>query len=357
MVAQNGSNNNSLTHERTKITVIGGGAWGTALAIHAARMGHDTLLWARETEVVEGINGPDKENKLFLKGFKVPENLKATGDAAAAVEHGELLLTVIPTPFLAVTLKPLKDKFRPDQIIISCTKGIQNETLETPDQILQRVLPEALHSRLAFLSGPSFAAEVAAEQPTCVTIASTDQAVAARAQTMLSTPRFRCYRTSDVRGVELGGALKNVLAIACGIADGLQFGNNARAALITRGLAEITKLAIASGAHPLTMGGLAGMGDLVLTCTGDLSRNRTVGLRIGKGEKLEDIIKSMNAVAEGVLTSKSAYNLAHKLNVDTPIVEGIYRVIHGGADPAGCNRGDEQRPAGRGGSRGDAGCR
>jgi glycerol-3-phosphate dehydrogenase len=275
MVAQNGSNNNSLTHERTKITVIGGGAWGTALAIHAARMGHDTLLWARETEVVEGINGPDKENKLFLKGFKVPENLKATGDAAAAVEHGELLLTVIPTPFLAVTLKPLKDKFRPDQIIISCTKGIQNETLETPDQILQRVLPEALHSRLAFLSGPSFAAEVAAEQPTCVTIASTDQAVAARAQTMLSTPRFRCYRTSDVRG----------------------------------------------------------MGDLVLTCTGDLSRNRTVGLRIGKGEKLEDIIKSMNAVAEGVLTSKSAYNLAHKLNVDTPIVEGIYRVIHGGADP------------------------
>lgn len=317
----------------TTIGVLGGGAWGTALAAHCARKGHNTVIWAREHNVVEAINGPEHENTTFLKGVKLPDSLRASTDMAEVVQRSEVILIVIPTPFVASTLASLGEQLQPHQILVSCTKGILNDTLETPNQILSRVLPEKLHNRLAYLSGPSFAAEVARELPTVVTIGATDDAVAERAQALLSTPRFRCYRTNDIIGVEMGGALKNVLAIACGISDGLGFGANGRAALITRGLAEMTRLAVAGGAHPLTMSGLAGMGDLVLTCTGDLSRNRTVGLRIGKGETLQDIMNSMTAVAEGVLTSRSAHNLAKKLGVDAPIIEGIYRVIHEGADP------------------------
>jgi len=281
---------------------------------------------------VTAVNGPEHENTTFLKGVKLPEELTATTDMEAVVTQSEVLLMVIPTPFVARTLAPLAALLTPKHILVSCTKGILNDTLETPNEILARVLPEELHGRLAYLSGPSFAAEVAAGLPTVVTIAAADDAVAARAQALLSAPRFRCYRTNDVTGVEMGGALKNVLAIACGISDGLGFGNNGRAALITRGLSEMTRLAVASGANPLTMAGLAGMGDLVLTCTGDLSRNRTVGLRIGKGESLQQITTSMSAVAEGVLTSRSAHNLAAKLGVDCPIISGIYKVIHEGAD-------------------------
>lgn len=319
--------------ETTSVAVLGGGAWGTALAAHTARRGHSTVLWAREEAVVSSINGAQHQNSTFLPGVTLPESLKATNSMEDAVAHAEVILMVIPTPFVASTLAPLADLLKPHQILLSCTKGILNDTLETPNQILTRVLPKALHGRLAYLSGPSFAAEVAAGLPTVVTIASTDDVVAKRAQALLSTPRFRCYRTTDVIGVEMGGALKNVLAIACGISDGLGFGNNGRAALITRGLAEMTRLAVASGANPLTLSGLAGMGDLVLTCTGDLSRNRTVGLRIGKGESLEYITASMAAVAEGVLTSRSAHNLAVKLGVECPIISGIYRVIHEQADP------------------------
>lgn len=323
-----------LTHERTKMGVIGGGAWGTALGIHCARMGHDTLLWALEEEVVLSMNGPQKENCTYLKGVTIPDGLSATEDLHRVLEHAKIILMVVPTPFVESTLAPIAKDFRSDQIMVSCTKGILNDTLETVDEILQRVFPAAFHSRLACLSGPSFAAEVARQTPTAVTVAAKDDLVGLEVQKMLSTPRFRCYRSTDVAGVELGGALKNVLAIACGICDGLGYGNNARAALITRGLNEITRLAVAKGAIPLTMGGLAGMGDLVLTCTGDLSRNRTVGLRIGRGEKLDNITKSMKAVAEGVLTSRSAHNLAVKLGVDCPIIQGIYQVIHEGADPA-----------------------
>lgn len=319
--------------EKTSVAVLGGGAWGTALAAHTARQGHSTVLWAREDAVVTSINGPQHHNSTFLPGVSLPEELKATNDMEEAVKGAEVILMVIPTPFVASTISPLVNLLQPHQILVSCTKGILNDTLETPNHILTRVLPEALHGRLAYLSGPSFAAEVAAGLPTVVTIASSDDSVAARAQALLSTPRFRCYRTTDVIGVEMGGALKNVLAIACGISDGLGFGNNGRAALITRGLAEMTRLAVASGANPLTMSGLAGMGDLVLTCTGDLSRNRSVGLRIGKGESLEAITASMKAVAEGVLTSRSAHNLAIKLDVECPIISGIYRVIHQQADP------------------------
>ncbi|KDD75318.1 NAD-dependent glycerol-3-phosphate dehydrogenase [Helicosporidium sp. ATCC 50920] len=322
-----------LSSERTKVSVIGGGAFGTALAAHAAGMGHDTLLWARETEVVEAVNGVH-ENTVFLKGPKLPEALRATGDLEAAVTHGELVLTVIPTPFLAATLKSVSHLLRGDQILVSCTKGISNDALQTPDQILKGVLPPQIRHRLAFISGPSFAAEVARGIPTAVTVASHDEEIAQRVQTLFSSKRFRCYRTTDVVGVELAGALKNVLAIACGISDGLGFGANGRAALITRGLDEITRLAVAAGGNPLTLAGLAGVGDIVLTCTGDASRNRSVGLRLGKGEKLQAVIDSMNGmVAEGVLTSRAAHNFAQKMGVECPVLEGIYMVVNENADP------------------------
>jgi len=230
------------------------------------------MLWAREKEVVAGVNGPARENGVFLKGHKCPETMTASTSMEEVVDNSEVVLMVIPTQFVASTLAEAGQWFRPDHILCSCSKGIENSTLETCDEILHRVLPEHLVPRTAFLSGPSFAAEVAAGKPTVVTVASRTEGVAARVQSLMSTPTFRCYTSSDVTGVEMGGALKNVLAIACGISDGLGYGANARAALITRGLSEITKVAVARGANPLTFLGLSGMGDLVLTCTGDLSR-------------------------------------------------------------------------------------
>lgn len=348
------------------VAVVGGGAWGTALAAHAARAGHDVRLYAREKEVVDAVNDPAvRENTTFLPGFKLPEKgLRATTDAADALRGAELVLLVVPTPFLETVvskaLLPHLDASK--HILVSCTKGILNDTLETPADILERALGSSSSAasappsnngeeenggtssssngslaamRACFLSGPSFAAEVARGAPTVVTVASRDRAAAERVQLLLSTPVFRCYTTTDVVGVEMGGALKNVLAIGCGVSDGLGFGANARAALVTRGLGEMTRLAVARGAHPLTMGGLAGIGDLVLTCTGDLSRNRTVGLRIGGGETLAEIAASMTAVAEGVLTARSAAALARKLGVDAPIIDGIDRVLHEGADARG----------------------
>lgn len=322
------------TSEKAKVAVLGGGAWGTALAKHCCELGHTVTVWAMEPEVVAGINGPPYENTQFLPGIKLPESMKASTDMVEVVTGTELILLVIPTQFIARTVGRISSVLQPHQIIVSCAKGISIDTLQTVNELLEGALPPALHPRLAYLSGPSFAKEVAQGCPTAVTIASVDDAVAERAQVLLSSPIFRCYRTNDVIGVELGGALKNVLAIACGISDGLHYGCNARAALITRGLSEISKMAAAKGANPLTMSGLAGMGDLVLTCTGDLSRNRTMGLRLAAGESLADITASMGgAVAEGVPTSRAAHQLALKLGLDCPVISGIYRVINEGADP------------------------
>jgi len=321
-----------------KVLIIGGGAWGTALACHCARAGHATTIWARETEVVESINSVN-ENTTFLKGCALPVSLKATSNLEAAIAENVLILTVIPTPFVHATLKPVSHLFTKDHIICSCSKGIENNSLETLDKILLRSLPEAIHNRLCFLSGPSFAVEVARENPTAVTIASADENLAIQVQRLMSTEKFRCYRTTDVVGVEICGALKNVLAIACGMNDGLNYGHNGRAALITRGLVEITKIGVALGAQSATFSGLSGMGDIVLTCCGDLSRNRTVGFRIGKGETIEDIQASMTAYPEGVLTTKSVYNLVHGgsnpllNNVETPIIDGVYKVLYNNEDP------------------------
>ncbi|EFJ44172.1 hypothetical protein VOLCADRAFT_95560 [Volvox carteri f. nagariensis] len=329
--------------ELCKVGVLGGGSWGTALAIHCARLGHDTVLWARGAATVDSIN-LRHENPQYLPGFPCPPALTASCDLEGVIKRSELMLMVVPTQYIVATLGEAARALRPHQILVSCSKGISLSSLETVDELLQGVVPYEFRSRLAYLSGPSFAAEVATGQPTAVTVAAKarkrgggergpDDQLAARVQSLLSSPRFRCYRSTDVVGVEMAGALKNVLAIACGISDGLGFGNNARAALITRGLYEITKLAVARGGNPLTMSGLAGMGDVVLTCTGDLSRNRTVGLRLGRGERLRDIQASMGgAVAEGVPTAVAIRTLARKLGVECPIMEGIHRVIHEGAN-------------------------
>ena len=313
--------------EQVNVGVIGGGAWGTALAIHAARKGCDTLLWAREEQVVADIES-DRVNRIFLPGFQVPAKLHATTDLERCVRESTLLLSVVPTPFVGAVIGGITEWLTDDHIIVSCSKGIQNETLETVDEILERVLPRRYHAQLAYLSGPSFAKEVVLEIPTAVTVASHIAGVAREVQQLMSTNRFRCYASRDVVGVEMGGALKNVMAIAVGAADGLGFGHNARAGLITRGLAEVTRLAVRRGANPLTLQGLAGIGDLVLTCTGELSRNRTVGYRLGQGETLEHILGSTVTVAEGVLTTRSAHMLAVKLDVDAPIIENTYRVLY-----------------------------
>jgi glycerol-3-phosphate dehydrogenase (NAD(P)+) len=314
------------------IAVIGAGAWGTALAMHTQRLGHRTVLWAYEPETVDSIN-KDRENKAFLPGHMLPEGLTATADLEAAVRGAPVVLTVMPTPHVARLAAQMAPWLSDDHAVVSCTKGIDNESLETVQEIYERVLPRRLQLGLAYLSGPSFAAEVAQQMPTAVTIASLDRRLGKHLQKLLSSERFRCYTTNDVSGVEMGGALKNVMAIAVGIADGLGFGHNARAALITRGLGEITRLAVRKGGNPLTMQGLAGMGDLVLTCTGDLSRNRSVGIRLGKGESIAEILASMSAVAEGVLTARSAHRLAEQLGVDAPIIAHTYRVLYEGLAP------------------------
>jgi glycerol-3-phosphate dehydrogenase (NAD(P)+) len=318
--------------EQIDVAVVGAGAWGTALAMHTARKGLRTRLWAYEADVVSDIN-ECHENKRFFPGHLLPEGLTASRDLESCIRPARLVLTVMPTPHVARLASQMAPMLSDEQAIVSCSKGIDNESLETVNEIFERVLPRRLKSSLAYLSGPSFAAEVAIGSPTAVTIASVDRTLARFVQQELSTDRFRCYASNDVIGVEMGGALKNVMAIATGAADGLGFGHNARAALITRGLAEITRLAVKKGGNPLTMQGLAGIGDLVLTCTGDLSRNRTVGLRLGRGETMAQILDSMTAVAEGVLTSRSAFRLAQQLGVDVPIIENTYRVVHEGLAP------------------------
>ena len=331
-----------------RAVVLGGGAWGTALAIQLARRFPEVIIWARDEETVSAIN-ENHENVVYFKGFKLPESIRATTDKHEAINVGRddpdesvLVLLVVPTPALASVVSDLQLDSR--HILVSCTKGILNDTLETPDAIIARATGGGLKHRTAFLSGPSFAKEVAENQPTGVTIASINQDVAKEVQSAMSTERFRCYTTDDVVGVELGGALKNVVALACGISDGLGFGANPRAMLITRGLAEISLIANKSGANPLTLAGLAGVGDLILTWTSTLSRNYTVGYRIGKGENLEDIISSLGAVAEGVLTSRSAHELAVKLGVDCPVIAGIHKVIHLGEDPLKVLKENMSRP-------------
>jgi glycerol-3-phosphate dehydrogenase (NAD(P)+) len=292
-----------------------------------ASKGDDVKLWAYEEEVVEQINA-DHENVTYLPDIALPKNLVATNAMAEAVADAELVLSVAPSH---VTRKVITDvaPHLPEGIPIVCaSKGIEQGTLMTMCEVLEDVLPLVYHPMLAFLSGPSFARELASMQPTVVSVASRFERVAEQVQRLTASMYFRSYTTTDVVGVELGGSLKNVIAIATGAASGLGLGTNARAALITRGLAEVTRLAVAKGANPLTLSGLSGVGDLVLTCTGGLSRNRMVGEKLGQGLKLDAIVHDMRQVAEGVRTAKSAYDLAQREEVDMPITTMVYRMLY-----------------------------
>ncbi len=318
--------------ELARTAVIGGGSWGTALAGLLAGKGVPTTIWAREAEVVDGITA-GRENATFLPGVRLPESLRATGDLAAALTGSHVVVNAVPTQFIRASYAPFVDVFRDDHVLVTVSKGIEVSTLMTPSEIFADVVGGAVAPGITALSGPSFAREVAAEHPTAVVAASRAATHAHTVRELFSTPAFRVYSSDDVLSVELGGALKNVVAIAAGIVEGLRYGSNTMAALITRGLAEITRLGVARGGNPLTFAGLSGMGDLVLTCTGSLSRNRTVGIALGRGKALDEILGEMNMVAEGVKTTLAARTLAQRLGVDMPITEQVYQVLYEGKDP------------------------
>jgi glycerol-3-phosphate dehydrogenase (NAD(P)+) len=313
----------------TKAAVVGAGAWGTALACVLAEGGRPVSLWSFESEVAAGIN-ERHENIRYLPGAPLPTSVTATTKLAAAVEGAGLVVLVSPSHVTRRVLEQLAPLL-PSQVPVVCaTKGIENDTLMTMSEVCEDMLPPERHPYLAYLSGPSFAKEVALRLPTAVVVASRWERIARQVQQAFARPWFRVYTSSDVMGVELGGALKNVIAIAAGVSDGLGFGHNARSGLITRGIAEMSRLALRKGANPLTLSGLAGVGDLVLTCTGELSRNRQVGLRLGAGERPEAILASMTQVAEGVRTAKSVHDLARKVGVEMPICERVYEVLFEG---------------------------
>jgi glycerol-3-phosphate dehydrogenase (NAD(P)+) len=310
-----------------KVSVLGAGAWGTALAKVLAEKGDEVVLWARNADVVTQVNARH-ENERYLPGAKLPDSLTASEDLKASLDGATMVVFVAPSHATREVAKLAAPFIGKDVPIVSATKGIENETLEFMDEVLRDELPAHAREHLAFLSGPSFAKELANRMPTAVVIASKSSATCEVVMRRFHQSYLRTYASEDVIGVECGGALKNVIAIAAGAVDGLGFGHNTRAALITRGLAEVARLSVARGGSPLTLAGLAGMGDLVLTCTGELSRNRTVGLELGKGKKLNDVLAHLGHVAEGVKTTKSAYDLSQKLNVDMPITSEIYKVIY-----------------------------
>jgi glycerol-3-phosphate dehydrogenase (NAD(P)+) len=315
--------------EIRSLGVIGAGAWGTALAKHLAEKGLEIRLWAYEREVVDSIN-TTQENRVFLPGVSLPRTLTATASLAEAIEQRDGILFVVPSHVTRQVLRNLASCLPHPIPLISATKGVEEDSSKLMTQIMDEVLPESMEQYLMALSGPSFASELSAGKPTAVCLAGRDAQLVARFQAALMTPALRVYADTDLIGLQLGGALKNVMALAAGVVDGLDLGHNARAALITRGLAEIVRLGMAMGADPRTLYGLSGVGDLVLTCTGSLSRNHTVGVRLGQGESLDAILGGMQAVAEGVRTARAALGLAQRHQVEMPITQEINAVLFEG---------------------------
>lgn len=309
-----------------RIGVIGGGSWGTVLAGLLAAKGFSVHLWVFEPEVAEQIN-THRENRVFLPGIALSPNLTAFNDLASAIAGKDLLLVVVPSHVIRETSAGMAGRLGARTMVVSASKGIENKTHLTMTGVLKETLGLG-DDRVAVLSGPSFAVEVARKLPTVVTVASRSQALAQMVQQVFATPYFRVYTSQDTIGVELGGSVKNVIAIAAGIIDGLGLGLNTRAALITRGMTEIRRLGKRLGADPRTFTGLAGYGDLILTCTGDLSRNHTLGRQIAAGRKLSDILGEMRMVAEGVRTARSVYNLSNRLGVEMPICHQTYRILY-----------------------------
>jgi glycerol-3-phosphate dehydrogenase (NAD(P)+) len=318
----------------SRITVLGSGAWGTAIALSLYRRGgHQVALWAHSPELAQQI-ADARENTQFLPGIPLPADLAVTADSVA-ITAADILVSVIPSEFLRPTLLRIRTHLRVGQFVLSATKGLEDRSLCRMTQVLSQTLEAAgLLLSIGALSGPSFALEVAQGQPTAVTVAFSDPQIAALVQQEFSSETLRLYTSSDVIGVELGGALKNVIAIAAGVSAGMGLGHNSTAALITRGIAEITRLAVACGARRETLAGLSGVGDLVLTCTGSLSRNRSVGQALGQGRQLPEILHALGGkVAEGVLTSRAALGLARKHGVEMPITEQMELILNEGKDP------------------------
>jgi glycerol-3-phosphate dehydrogenase (NAD(P)+) len=314
------------------IAVVGAGSWGTTLADLLAKKGNEVRLWSFEEDVTEAINAT-RRNAVYLPEIELSENLTGTSDLGGAVTGAQVIVSVSPSQHVRRVLEGAAPRVDPDALVVSASKGIETRTLETMAEVLEDVLPRTRPRQHCFLSGPSFAAEVAREHPTAVTVASRDRSAARRAQELFQAEYFRVYTSHDVTGVELGGALKNVMALAAGMVAGLGFGHNTMAALITRGLAELTRLALAMGASERTLAGLSGMGDLILTCTGDLSRNRTVGYELGKGRSLDEVLKEMRMVAEGVETTRATHELARREGIDMPIVAEVHAVLFEGRSP------------------------
>jgi glycerol-3-phosphate dehydrogenase (NAD(P)+) len=309
-----------------KVAVLGPGAWGTALAHALATKGDYVVVWGRNEEVAKQIN-EQHENVRYLPGARLPAHLRATVDPVEALDGASMVVFVVPSHSTREVARLVARHIPKGVPIVSATKGIENESLEFMDEVLAHELADHA-AQLAFLSGPSFARELVQQFPTAVVIAAKNAEVREAVVKRFHTPYLRTYPSDDVAGVECGGALKNVVALAAGCVDGMGLKHNTRAMLITRGLAEIGRMALARGGSPLTVAGLSGMGDLVLTCTGELSRNRTVGVELGKGRKLQEILEGLGHVAEGVKTARSAYDLARKLGVAMPITTEVYRVLY-----------------------------
>jgi glycerol-3-phosphate dehydrogenase (NAD(P)+) len=329
----------------SRIAILGGGSWGTALAIvlTGARRKHDISLWVHDPELAKSIVR-SRENSRYLPGRRVDPSVSVTGDIHDATSGGQILIGAIPTPFARMVYSQVAARVAPHTIFVNAAKGLEPATHKRMSEVVAEVFPGKAAVRFAVLSGPSFAAEVARGEPTAIVLASRDAALAAELQEQFAAPNFRVYTNDDVVGVELAGAMKNVIAIAAGVCEGLGLGSNAMAALVTRGLAEMSRLAEALGAQPETLAGLAGLGDLVLTSTGALSRNRHVGIELGKGRKLADIVAGTRMIAEGVGTTAALLALAREAKVELPISQQVAAILHRGKAPHEAIRDIMERP-------------
>jgi glycerol-3-phosphate dehydrogenase (NAD(P)+) len=308
------------------VAILGAGGWGTALAVHLARAGHEPQLWARDPALVADMQAR-RANAVYLPDISFPDRLRVTADLVSAVEEADLIVCAVPSHGTRAIVKRAASFIRPGATVVSATKGLEESTLFRMSEILHQELGDAVS--VAVLSGPSFAAELARKLPTAVSVASSDRTTVELVQDEFRAPYFRLYGTDDVIGVEIGGALKNVIAIAAGVVEGLGLGHNALAGLITRGLAEISRLACSAGAKRETLAGLTGLGDLVLTCTGSLSRNRHVGVELARGRALQDVLDSMKMVAEGVRTTEAALALARRQGIELPIAAQVGELLAG----------------------------
>ena len=314
------------------VTVLGAGSWGSALAVHLGRVGHDVRLWARDAALVEQMSSR-RANSVYLPDVMFPESVAVTHAIADALRDAELVVSAVPSHGCRGVMRTASRSLAPGAVIVSATKGLELKTLLRPSEIIDEVISPQFKPRITVLSGPTFAHEVAALNPTAIVISSADRSAAQCVQAGLAGPNFRLYTSDDPIGVEIGGSIKNVVAIGAGVLEGLGLGHNPMAALITRGLAEMTRLAVALGGQARTLAGLAGLGDLVLTCSGGLSRNRTVGVELARGRKLDEIVGSMKMVAEGIKTTTAAVELARRCSVEMPITEQMYQMLHHGLDP------------------------